>query len=707
MKKSIIFPLIALALSIVLSPPDTAAQKSQSADVLLGAALHQEEVEGNLEAAIETYKKLLAEFPGNRPLAAKAQLHLGLCYKKLGLKQAQEAFRKVVENYPEQSEAVKAAQAKLALFMKAPTPAAKSDKEFHLRQVWAGPGAKFGAVSPDGRSIAFQDSGSGDLAIRDIETGQEKRLTKKGSWTTAEQFIVGRWSPDGKKIAYGWFNKDNYVDLRLIRTDGSEARILFQDKDCHILPTGWSPDGKFILAGVQKKNTEYQIAVVSAADGSVQVLKTSTIPPGGLSMSFSPDGKYIAYDSLQLPNSKENDIFLLSRDGKQEIRLAEHPAHDTFLGWVPNLNVLLFASDRAVSTDVWMIHTSDGRPLGEPILIKKDIGRIEPLGITDKGSFFYGTASYMVDIFEAAVDLDKGVIVDPPKKLSQKFMGPLHSPKWSPDGKSLAYLVERREPSKPSAFFLCVRTDKKEEECSIPMPISSIYALSWSSDGRSFFATVEDENGRQGLFRIDPETGGLTLLAQSEPDSIIKAFAVSPDGKSLFYASFQLKKKLASIFKRDLATGQEKEIYRKAAPPEIGSMIVSPDARYLSFSSSDGASNQGYVIRIIDLADGRTRDILQGKLDSSAPHIWTRDGKSILFIKRISSSKTEKRELWQVPAAGGEPTKISLDIESMRNLQLHPDGKRIVFTSEKIVQEVWVMENFLPKEKSAGLSKSR
>lgn len=71
MKKSIIFPLIALALSIVLSSPDTAAQKSQSADVLLGAALHQEEVEGNIEAAIKTYKKLLAEFPGNRPLAGR------------------------------------------------------------------------------------------------------------------------------------------------------------------------------------------------------------------------------------------------------------------------------------------------------------------------------------------------------------------------------------------------------------------------------------------------------------------------------------------------------------------------------------------------------------------------------------------------------------------------------------------------------------
>jgi len=117
MKKSIIFPLIVLALSIVLSPPDTAAQKSQSADVLLGAALHQEEVEGNLEAAIEMYKKLLAEFPGNRPLAAKAQLHLGLCYEKLGEAQAKEAraaYERVVREFADQAEIVAQARVRLA-----------------------------------------------------------------------------------------------------------------------------------------------------------------------------------------------------------------------------------------------------------------------------------------------------------------------------------------------------------------------------------------------------------------------------------------------------------------------------------------------------------------------------------------------------------------------------------------------------------------
>jgi len=45
-----------------------------------------------------------------------------------------------------------------------------------------------------------------------------------------------------------------------------------------------------------------------------------------------------------------------------------------------------------------------------------------------------------------------------------------------------------------------------------------------------------------------------------------------------------------------------------------------------------------------------------------------------------------------------------------RHLSIHPDGQHIAFSSMGANPEqpqVWVMENFLPKEKSAGLSKSR
>jgi Tol biopolymer transport system component len=656
-------------------------------------ALAKEKAEGNLEEAIALYQRVV-EKGEDEALAAQAQLRIGMCYEKLGLGKARQAYEKVIERFPKQEESVRAAREKLTRLQK-PAAAEKNNGTFRMRLVTSDIGPMYGAVSPDGKSLAVMDPQSLGLSFRDIETGQTRRpLNSKG------MFLLGRWSPDGKTLAYAVLNNDYRGETRLIGADGSEPRVLFKDNDYDCGPVGWSPDGKFILAWLQKKNSGYQLVVMSAEDGSFQALKTWTRPIPSWSMGISPDGKYITYDAPQQENSKEYDIFLLSRDTKQETRLVDHPAHDMFLGWVPNTNALLFTSDRAVSRDLWVIRAADGKPLGEPVLVKKDIGEIKPLGFSDKGSFFYGTGSSQVDIYEAGIDLDKGAIVGQPQKLSQKIVGPFSSPEWSPDGTSLAYFVERSEGGKASAYFICVRPDKKGgEERWIPIQITATWDLAWSADGHFFFATVQDENRRQGLFRIDPQTGGLTLLAQSGPGSLIKTFAVSPDGKSVFYAHFQWKEKLCTVIQRDLATGQEKEIYRKEAGADIGSMTVSQDARFLSFSTADSMpADGGFVIRIIDLANGRTRDILQGKVQGHVPHVWTRDGKTILYIKRTGEANKGKGELWLVPAAGGEPKSLGLNMERMNRLQLHPDGNRIVFTSEKVVLGVWEMENFLPKE---------
>jgi Tol biopolymer transport system component len=688
MKK--LFALFMMLVPLVMLANILARQTSLD---LFQKALAKEKAEGNLEEAIAIYQKVV-EKGEDEALAAQAQLHIGMCYEKLGLGKARQAYETVIERFPKQADSVRAAQKRLAR-LKEPAAAEKDDGAFRMRLVTSDIGPMYGAVSPDGKSIALLDPQSLGLGIRDIETGETRRVPDPGG-----MFLMGRWSPDGKKIAYAVLNKDYRGETRLIGADGSEPRVLFKDNDYDCGPIGWSPDGKFILAWLQKKNSGYQLIVMSAADGSFQSLKAWTRPIPSWNMSFSPDGKYITYDAPQRENSKEYDIFLLSRDTKQETRLVDHPAHDTFLGWVPNTNALLFTSDRAVSRDLWLLRTADGKPLGEPVLVKKDIGEIQPLGFSDKGSFFYGTGSSQVDIYEAAVDLDKGAIVGQPQKLSQKIVSPFYSPVWSPDGTSLAYFVERSEGGKASTYSICVRPDKKEgEERWLPIGISANWDLAWSADGRAFFATVQDNARNQGLFRIDPQNGGLTLLAKSGPGSLIKTFAVSPDGRSVFYAHFKWQEKLCTVIRYDLTTRQEKEIYRKEAGADIGSMMVSPDGRYLSFSTADSTpADKGFVIRIMDLADGRTRDILQGKVQDHVPHVWSGDGKSILYIKRTGDANKQRGELWLVPAAGGEPTRIGPSMERLRRVRLHPDGKRIVFTSEKTVLGVWEMENFLPKE---------
>jgi len=692
--------LIGAALLVVFLAASLAAgQKDDQAELALKAAIKAETVDGDLRGAIEQYK-MIAALPGaGRATVATALLRMGQCYEKLGNAEARTAYERLVREFGDQAEQVQAARARLAAL--AGTPSRTAGTEMTIRRVWSGADVdSSGSPSPDGRYLSIFDVESGgDLAIWEIASGKKRRLTNKDR-STAEGVLASKWSPDGKRIAYCWMTKDLTGELRIIGIDGSEPRILGA-----VWPLDWSPDGRSILAVVPKNNSNLQMLVlVSVADGSLTTLGTAEKPISSWSWDagYSADGKYVVYDNRQKEGSPERDIFIVSIDGKQPIPLVKHPADDQLLGWVPGSDTVLFVSDRTGTKEAWALHVVDGKPQGEPILVRKDIGQISSMGFTDRGSFYYNIGISVVDIFEGSLDLAKGTVVAPPKKIPQRVVGTSSSAEWSFDGKSLAYVSERKAGSaSQGSYILCIRSDQTGEEREIPLSTDSFWKMHWSADGGAVFAAMGDATN-QGLFKIDIRTGKQDLLARSGySDSLIKDFAVSPDGKSVYYAHFQWVKKLANIIKRDLETGLEKEVYRQAGPPDLSNLAVSPDGKSLSFSTADSLAKQSFVIRIMPTAGGETRDILQGKLEIFAKHAWTPDGKTILFIKRTASgTKDEKRELWQVDSTGGEPKKISVGME-LRDMQLHPDGRRFVFTSGNNSKEIWVMENFLLPAKAA------
>jgi Tol biopolymer transport system component len=278
-------------------------------------------------------------------------------------------------------------------------------------------------------------------------------------------------------------------------------------------------------------------------------------------------------------------------------------------------------------------------------------------------------------------------------------VGSIYNAEWSPDGKYLAYVSERRTTSaSQNPFVLYIRSDQTGEEKEIPLPISGFRYVHWAADSGAVFATMLDKSNFE-LFKIDIRTGKLTLVVPSGPDSNITNFAVSPDGKALYYALLRPKTPM-SIIRRDLESGQEKEIYQGRDGDALG-LTTSPDGKFLSF----GRMYEG--IRIVPAAGGEPRDLLLGTPERNARfmrHAWTADGKTILFVKiAASGTKEERREVWQIPSAGGEAREINMGMEPRTaQLHLHSDGRRIVFTSGTRSSEVWVMENFLPAGEAAG-----
>ena len=130
---------------------------SQSGEDLFQKALRLERNEGKLIEAVKLYDKVVAE-KGNEGLSAQAQLRIGFCYEKLGqksIKQAQDAFQKVIDNYPLQSEEVRVAREKLNFLMKAQSPAAgKPPESCHRTPARRSPRAQPTARHPVGRICA-------------------------------------------------------------------------------------------------------------------------------------------------------------------------------------------------------------------------------------------------------------------------------------------------------------------------------------------------------------------------------------------------------------------------------------------------------------------------------------------------------------------------------------------------------------------------
>jgi dipeptidyl aminopeptidase/acylaminoacyl peptidase len=280
----IIMTVLAFWAFIIIAQDRNQSHKIQEAIDLM-------ETKGDYPATIRVFEEV-AKGP-DRSLAARSLLYAGICYEKLGKNEARKAYQRVIREFEDQAEVVAEARARLSALNEA-----KASTAMVVRRVWSGPELSFTtSLSTDGRNIFYTDWETGDLAVLEIASKRKRRLTNKGSWF--HPFDPGEWavvptpSPDGTQVAYQWYNKDQFGELRLVGLDGAGPRVLCRNEEVnYIVPAEWSSDGKEILALFSRKDRTNQIVLVSVKDSSVRVLKTLE-RQRPLKMSLSPDGRYI------------------------------------------------------------------------------------------------------------------------------------------------------------------------------------------------------------------------------------------------------------------------------------------------------------------------------------------------------------------------------------------------------------------------------
>ena len=92
-----------------------AAVSAASPSELLEQGIYTEETRGDVDAALKLYQQVITEAKATQAVAAQAQYRLGVCYyKKKHYGQANEAFQKLVADYPDQKDLIALANKYLA-----------------------------------------------------------------------------------------------------------------------------------------------------------------------------------------------------------------------------------------------------------------------------------------------------------------------------------------------------------------------------------------------------------------------------------------------------------------------------------------------------------------------------------------------------------------------------------------------------------------
>jgi Tol biopolymer transport system component len=681
--KSRLLIILTLGVLLVWSAGPFAEQTRE--DVALRAAIETEMVKGDLKAAIDQYKKVIAA--GDRTVAVKALLHIAECYQKLGDAQAQDFYERVVREYPDQKEAA-IARARLDA-----SGSARHTTATTLRTVWTGPKVDpNGAVSPDGRLLTFSDWDTGDLAIHDLTTGSDRRLTNKGSWAQssalAEDSVVSR---DGKYVAYAWCDCRNRYSLRMLPVRGdatAQPRVVYDNESiAWIAPFDWSPDGKRIAVQLLRQDDRTaQLGWVTVDDGSLHVLKSIDWRRSG-KLLFSPDGKYLAYD-LPVDDTTQRDVFLIALDGSRELPIAASPARDVVVGWAPDGSRLLFASDRSGSASLWAISIRDGRPIGSPELIKADIGDVgqKSLGLTAAGTLLVATPVGGVDIYVGSLDVSSGDVAVNAVRTGDKLVGFNRQPDWSPDGTLLAYVSSRAANGRDTTTIAIQSAESGKVIRQIQPQLSYAEFPRWTPDGQSLIVYGWDLKGGVGVYRIDAQSGKTVRIVEGD----LHGPQMSNDNTKLYATRLGPRMALVEV---GVTSGRQREIVEgdDLSPPAL-----SPDGRWLAVRASEpSAKSSAILLTSVDSGDIRELSRLNQPQSFVGNVSWVADGRSLVVRRTRPGSPPE---LLLMPLDGSEARKLQISVPAVTTapVRVHPDGRRIAVTAGQNRWEVLALENFLP-----------
>jgi WD40 repeat protein len=685
-----VYSLFLFCFFVVSAGPETILPQSKaSAEAILGKALHQEQVELQYESAIQSFRSVLRAPDVTRPIAARALFRIGNCLMRLGRNsEAQQTYEKLIRDFPDQKDLC--ANARSMISSLRPAVEISNNPAPVIRRLFQAAHNKVvvGSPSPDGRYLALFDR-AGLLDIREPASGKIRSidLDRAGNglpWPA----VSAAWSKDGRFIGY----MTSGSEFCVIRVADLQANK-FQIGSDGVVAWDWYPEGESIIA-ITRKEELLALTRLSTTDGTTQQLRMF---PGNVLLSeaikISPDGRFAAYDCRKPGSPIDSNIYAWPLSGGTDTAITAYGSADRLVDWSPDGKSIYFVSDRGGAPGLWSIPINRGKASGDAVLVKSDLGYVQPWGITKGGAFYYASHQHREDVLLARVNLQSGYVSSPPKPIHPYRLGANSSPLLSQDGNFLAYICDEVGPGSPPGTKaanppVCISGLRNGDERQLridagPGAIHKLYT--WTADEKEIMAAA----GKGVILRIDAGNGRILARYDLEADAML------PDGKTAILQRRDPKTLLVSIMAHDLIAGSERQLYRSDRPAATRGLVPSPDGTWLLFNHDvPHPIEPGDNLTVLSV---ETKDFRVLQHSASDGHIysfgWSLGGRDVLWSLPESKDSPTMR-IWTLPLAGGAPLASGVTGSMVRDMTFSPDGDSLVFASGQISPvEVWAIEN--------------
>jgi Tol biopolymer transport system component/DNA-binding winged helix-turn-helix (wHTH) protein len=533
---------------------------------------------------------------------------------------------------------------------------------------------QYPAFSPDGEKIAFFWNGEnpvrGDLYVQLVGGERPLRLTH----TTSGYICCGDWSPDGRQIAFGRCD-DNGGGVFIVPALGGPERKL-TDVVCPFGEAGypkWIADGRsLVLVDRCTPDGPRGIVVFSLETGDKRCL---TAPPhysheGDFVPALSPDGKTVAF--LRKTAAEVPEIYTVALSGGNPRRITHEGTGASGPMWSSDGQHIIFNSGRSGLTRVWRVSAAGGAI--EPETVYPGTGTLSRdgrrLAYVEPPEFW----GWSPAIWRMALSSAGGEVVSQNRILASD--GGNESPQPSPDGRQIIFRSGRS--GRPGIW-------RSEADGGNPLQLTFFDKGSpgtprWSPDGKWIAFDYQPVTHGQ-IYLVDSEGRNLHVVTTGNYENVVPGW--SRDGTALYFASNRTGS--WQVWRRELATGREAQVTQHGG----FAAFESYDARTLYYSRFESGG-----LWSMPVGGGEEQQVTDALHRGYWGHFAVTDAGIYLLNSDAAPKPTimfynfQTKLLTPVLQLGENPVPWTANLAASR------DGRTVLFAQESGHSSITMAENF-------------